>query len=175
MHGRNRLSIIKTLVHFVNNSPPHGAPWRQRVLDVGVPMCFPVGRALTALCHALQTPSLLLTLGSYTWANSGMGVSFAASLTLFKLRLKENNSLWELEHSIVFPRLRLHCSEMSCHHFPTCKAWRLSELRLEAVRGEWSNRDPLENERDTIIIIITFKAGHVPEGWPLPRLPGSGL
>lgn len=63
MHGRNRLSIIKTLVQFVNNSPAPGAPWRQRILDVGVPMCFPVGRALTALCHALQTPSLLLSPG----------------------------------------------------------------------------------------------------------------
>ena len=27
----------------------------------------------------------------------------------------------------------------------------------------------------TISMIITCKAGHVPEGWPLPRLPGSGL
>lgn len=53
----------------------------------------------------------------------------------------------------------------------------LETFRVEAggCSWEWSNRDPLENERDTIIIIITCKAGHVPEGWPLPRLPGSGL
>ena len=58
---------------------------------------------------------------------------------------------------------------------PLAKPGDFQSWRLEAVRGEWSNRDPLENERDTIIIIITCKAGYVPEGWPLPRLPGSGL
>lgn len=103
---------------------------------MGVPVCM--GRVLATLRRALQTPSLLLSPGVLLLGHSSGAwecLLWPHSPSQIEVESKPlpvgTGALSRILNAIP----RSHYSETSRHHFPACKAWRLSES--EAVGCSW--------------------------------------